>query len=187
MLSWLFFHSIFVLCIILSSFFFRIYLFCFLQDFFPIKPAITHFYMLICQLQLKNYFIHCYVETFLSCNNFDILLVSVSFFQTYYDTYSSCILSYFFLLQISCCIYLSPVLLISLYYFHSDLSLYLVLRFSFFDNKLNQWSHSFLYITKKKKKKIIKKIYKTPPVPFIRLIHTKYHLKKVVDKVYHLH
>ena len=113
--------------------FFRISFFCVLQDFLPIEPAITHFYMLVCQLQLKNYFIHCYVETFLSCNNFfDILLVSVSFLQTYYDTYSSRILSfYFFLLQISFCIYLSPVLLISLYYFYSNFLLYLV-HVSFF-------------------------------------------------------
>ena len=141
--------------------------------------------MLICQLLLKNYFIHCYVETFLPCDIFfDILLVSVSFLQTYYDAYSSHILSfYFFLLQISFFTYLSLVLLISLYYFYINLLLYLVLRFAFFDNKLNQWSHSFLYITNK----IIKTIYKTPPVFFIRLIHTKYPLKKVVDKIYHLH
>ena len=33
MLPWLFFHSFFVLCIILSSFFFKISFFCFLQDF----------------------------------------------------------------------------------------------------------------------------------------------------------
>ena len=139
--------------------------------------------MLICQLLLKNYFIHCYVETFLSCNIFfDILLVSVSFLQTYYDTYSSCILSfYFFLLQISFFIYLSPVLLISLYYFYINLLLYLVLRFGFFD-KLNQRSHSFFYRTKKN----YKKNYKTLPVFFICLIHTKHHLERLVNKVYHL-
>ena len=32
----------------------------------------------------------------------------------------------------------------------------------------------------------MKKNYETPPAFFMRLIHTKYHLKKVVDKVYHL-
>ena len=115
---------------------------------------------------------------------FDILLVFVSFLQTYYDTYSFHILSfYFFLLQISFCIYLLPALLITLCYFYSNLLLYLVSNLCFFDNKLNQCSHSFLYIPKKY---IYKKNHKIPSVFFICLIHTKYHVKKVVDKIYHL-
>ena len=50
--------------------------------------------------------------------------------------------------------------------------LYLVSHLGFFDNKLNQYSDSFLYITKKF---ITKKTYKTPFLsaklePFIMLI-----------------
>ena len=38
------------------------------------------FLLLKLQLQLKNYFTHYYIETFLSCNNFfDILLVFAFF------------------------------------------------------------------------------------------------------------
>ena len=114
--------------------------------------------LLLLKLQLKNYFIYYYIETFLSCNNFfDILLVFVFFLQTYYDTYSSRIFFFsFFLLEISFCIYFLPAFLASLYYFYSNLLLYLVLCFGFFDNKLNQQSHSFLYITKKK---FLKKVH----------------------------
>ena len=122
--------------------------------------------LLLLKLQLKNYFIHYYIETFLPRNNFfDILLVFVFFLQTYYDTYSSRIFFFsFFLLQISFCIYFLPALLASLYYFYSNLLLYLVLCFGFFDNKLNQRSHSFI---QQKKKKILKKVLKK----IMRLIH----------------
>ena len=85
----------------------------------------TILFVAIIKITIKNYFIHYYIETFLSCNNFfDILLVFVFFLQTYYDTYSSRILFfYFFLLQISFYIYLLLVLLISLYHFHQHQSL----------------------------------------------------------------
>ena len=47
--------------------------------------------------QLKNYFIHYFIETFLSRDNFfDIFLVFVSFLQTYYDIYFSHILFFIF-------------------------------------------------------------------------------------------
>ena len=46
------------------------------------------------------------------------------------------------------------------YYFYNNLLLYLASRLDFSDNKLNQYSHSFLYITKKVYNK--KYIYKTP-------------------------
>ena len=55
-ISWLFFYSYFVLCIILSSFFFRIFFFSFLQELLPIKPVIIHFYMLIWRLIKKMFF-----------------------------------------------------------------------------------------------------------------------------------
>ena len=106
--------------------------------------------------RLKIYFMHYYIETFLSRDNFfDTLLVFVSFLQTYCNICSHNILSvHFFLLQISFCIYLLLALLISLYHFHNNLLLYLVLCLGFFDTKLNQHSRSFLYI--------IKIFYKTP-------------------------
>ena len=83
--------------------------------------------------QLKNYFIHYYIETFLRHNNFfDILLVFVSFLRTYCEICFFHILSfYFYLLQISFCIYLLLALLISLYQFHNNLLLYLVSRLGF--------------------------------------------------------
>ena len=105
------------------------------------------------QLQLKkNYFIHYYIETFFVLQYFfDILLVFASFLQTYYDIHCSHIFFFsFFILQISCYIYLLPAPLISLYYFYSNLLLYLVSNLCFFNNRLNQGSHPFLYITKKK-------------------------------------
>ena len=73
----------------------------------------------------------------------------------------------FFLLQISSCIYLFRASLISLYHFHKNILLYLVSCLCFFDIKLNQHSHSFLCIIKRK--------YKTPFLsiklePFIMLI-----------------
>ena len=101
--------------------------------------------------QSKNYFILYYTETFLLRNNvFNILLMFVSFLQTYYSIYSSHILFiYLFLLQISFCIYLLLALLIFFNHFHNNLLLYLVWHLCFFDYKLNQQSHSFLYIIKK--------------------------------------
>ena len=109
-------------------------------------------------LNLKNYFIkititiYYYIETFLSCNNFFyILLVFVSFLQTYCEIYSFRIpFSNFFIFQISFCIYLLPALSISLYYFHVNLFFYLVSNLCFSDNKLNQCSHSFFIYNKKK-------------------------------------
>ena len=100
--------------------------------------------------QSKNYFILYYTETFLPRNNvFNILLIFASFLQTYYSIYSSHILFiYLFLLQISFCIYLLLALLIFFNHFHNNLLLYLVSHLCFFDNKLNQQSHSFLYIIK---------------------------------------
>ena len=96
------------------------------------------------QKTIKIIFIY-YLETFLNHDNFfdnffGILLIFASFLMTYCDIYSSHILFfYFFLLQISVCIYLLLVPLFSL---------------CFFDNKFNQYSqwnciHSFLYTTKK--------------------------------------
>ena len=95
---------------------------------------------------------------------FGILLIFASFLMTYCNIYSSHILFfYFFLIQISVCIYLLLVPLFSL---------------CFFDNKFNQYSqwnciHSFLYTTKKIYKK--KNYDKTPLLsaklePFIMLI-----------------
>ena len=60
---------------------------------------------------------------------------------------------YFFIFQISFCIYLLLALLIFFYHFHNNLLLYLVLRLSFFDNKLNSTLTHFIYN---------EKIYKTP-------------------------
>ena len=122
-----------------------------LMKFFLINPILLNFrvfsVIFYTKQRTKNYFSGLLL-TFSSCNSFfDILLVFVFFLRTYSDTYSFHILSYFFLLQISFCIYLSPVTLISLYFFYSNLLLYSALRFFFY--KLNQWSHSFLYITKK--------------------------------------
>ena len=107
--------------------------------------------------QLKNHFVYYFIETFLPLDNFfDILLIFFSFFQTYYNIYSSNILFfYFFLLQISFCIYLLLAPLISLYHFHNNLFLYLVSRLGLFDNTLNQHSDSLFFY-------IIKKIYKAP-------------------------
>ena len=121
-----------------------------LMKFFLINPILLNFrvfsVIFYAKQRTKNYFSGLLL-TFSSCNSFfDILLVFVFFLRTYSDTYSFHILSYFFLLQISFCIYLSPVTLISLYFFYSNLLLYSALRFFY---KLNQWSHSFLYITKK--------------------------------------
>ena len=86
---------------------------------------------------------------FLSRDNFfDILLVFAYFLQTYCDIYSFHILSfYFFLLQLSFCIYFLPVRLISLYHFYNNLLLYLVPNLCFFDNKLNQHPLTTLLIS----------------------------------------
>ena len=69
--------------------------------------------------KLNQYFIYYYIETFLPHDKFfDILLAFVSFLQTYYDIYFSHILFfYFFLFQLSFCIYLLLVPLISLFLF----------------------------------------------------------------------
>ena len=117
----------------------------------------------------KNYFIHYYIETFLPRDNFfDILLVFVSFLQTYYDIYSSHILFLFFS-SLDKILYLSLACSLNLFYhFHNNLLLYLVSCLGFFDNKLNQhfqWNciHSFLYV--------IKKLQNTDFINQIRTIH----------------
>ena len=108
--------------------------------------------------QLKNYFIHYYIETFLPRDNFFAILLVLGFFlQTYCSIcFFHILFFYFFLLQINFCIYLLLALLIFLYHFHYNLLLYLVSHICFFDNKLNQrnciqrsCTHSFLYIIKK--------------------------------------
>ena len=99
----------------------------------------------------KNYFIHYYIETFLPRDNFfDILLVFVSFLQTYYDIYSSHILFLFFS-SLDKILYLSLACSLNLFYhFHNNLLLYLVSRLGFFDNKLKS-AHSLVFIYDKKK------------------------------------
>ena len=80
---------------------------------------------------------------------FNIILVSVSFLQTYYDIYSFHILSFsFYLLQISFYICFLLTLLVFLDYFHNNLLLYLVLLLFFFFLIINCVIH-FLYIAKK--------------------------------------
>ena len=130
------------------------------------------------QLQLKDNFFHYYIETFLSRNNFlDILLVFVSFLQICCGIYSSYILFFiFFLLQMSFYINFLLSLLISLHYCYSNLLLYLVTNLCFFDGKLNQYSHLFLNITKKKNYKTL--LLSTKLELFIMLIasnHYSYH------------
>ena len=101
-------------------------------------------------LQLKNDFIHFYIETFLPHDKFfDILLIFFFFRHITIFIFSKFSFFYVFLLQISFCIYLLLVLLISLHQFHNDLQLYLVSCLNFFDNRLNRHFHPFLYIIKK--------------------------------------
>ena len=106
----------------------------------------------------QKYFIYYYIDNFQPRGNFfDILLVLVSFLQTYYDICFFHILSFcFFLIQISFCIYLLLAVLIFLYCSDNlllflNLLLYLVSHLCFFDNK---FSHSFFIYSKKN--------YKTP-------------------------
>ena len=107
--------------------------------------------------QLKNYFIHYYIETFLPRDNFFAILLVLGFFlQTYCSIcFFHILFFYFFLLQINFCIYLLLALLIFLYHFHNNLLLYLVSRLCFFDNKLIQrscsqrnFTHSFFIYNK---------------------------------------
>ena len=102
--------------------------------------------------QLKNYFIHYYIETFLLRSNFfDILLVFVSFLQTLQYLFFPYSLLLFFSSSDKF-LYLSLACSLNLFYhFHNNLLLYLILCLGFFYNKLNQHSHPFLY-----NKKIIK-------------------------------
>ena len=93
--------------------------------------------MRITKSQLKNYFIHYYIETFYPRDNFfDILQVFVFFTQANYGICFFHILFLFFIFQISFYIYLLLALLIFLYYDHNNLLLYLVSRLCFFDNKI---------------------------------------------------
>ena len=93
----------------------------------------------------------------------NILLAFVSFLQTYCGIcfFHMSSFFFFFLLQISFCVYLSHALLIFLYNFYNNLLLYLISRLCFFDNKSNQrsFTHPFLYIIK------------TPFISQIRAIH----------------
>ena len=104
--------------------------------------------------------IHYHIETFLlHYKDFNILLSSVLFRQTYYDI---CFfhIPFFksYLLQISFYIYLLQALSIFLYCFHNNLMLYLVLLLCFSDNKS---CHSFFIYNKKK--------YNKTPILSIRL------------------
>ena len=84
--------------------------------------GITKFTAYTIKLKLKNYFIHYYIETLQPRDNFfDILLVFAFFLQTYFGICFFHILSfYFFLLQISFCIYLLLAPLIFLYHFRNN-------------------------------------------------------------------
>ena len=66
MLFWRFFYTFFVLFIILSSFFFWVLFFCFLQDFLSNKPVIIHYYISTWQLIKKIFFllIHNFIFIF---------------------------------------------------------------------------------------------------------------------------
>ena len=77
-LSWLFFYSFFVLCIILSTFFFRIIFFCFLQDFLSIKPVIIQYYTLIWQL-IKKIFI-LLIHNFILISHFSFTIIFLNFY-----------------------------------------------------------------------------------------------------------
>ena len=70
-------------------------------------------------------------------NFFDILLVFIFSLQTYYGIcFFHILFLYFFLLQITLCVYFLLFLLIILCYFHSNLLLCLKSLLWFFDNKL---------------------------------------------------
>ena len=58
-LSCLFFYGFFIMFVILNSFFIGIIFFCFLQDIFSIKPLIIHFYILVCRVNKKYFFLIC--------------------------------------------------------------------------------------------------------------------------------
>ena len=108
----------------------------------------------------KLFFIHYYIETFLPCDSFFWYSFSICFFSS--DILRYLFFPYSLLLFLSSSdkfiyiyiyiyIYILLTFLISLYHIHNNLLLYLVSRFCFFDNKLNQ-----LFF------KYNKKIYKTP-------------------------
>ena len=89
-------------------------------------------------------------------NFFDVLLVFVSFLQTYYGIcFFHILFFYFYLFQINFCNFcnLSLTLLNSFYRFHNNLSHYLVSCLCFSDNKL---CYSFFIHNNNKE------IYKTP-------------------------
>ena len=92
-----------------------------------------HFYTMKRKKKIKKIFILIFWP---DSNFFDILLVFVSFLQTYYDIWFFYIFAFhFFLLRISFCIYLLLALLIVLYHFYNNGLLYLVSHLCFFDNK----------------------------------------------------
>ena len=116
--------------------------------------SITKFTVYTIKSHLKKLFIHYYIETFLSRDNFFWYSFSLSLF-------SSDILWYLFFpyslflffsssdLPLACSLNFS-------WSFHNNFLLYLVSRLCFFDNKsiqrsCSQWNftHSFLYIIKK--------------------------------------
>ena len=98
--------------------------------------------------QLKNYFIHYYIETFFCLAITFLILFSLFFFSS--DILLYLLFPYSIFLFVSSsdnfCIYLLVALLIFFYHFHNNLLLCLVSLLGFFDNRLNQHSHSFLYI-----------------------------------------
>ena len=114
----------------------------FLLTLILLNFSVFLFIFILCNEQKIIYFQQrfCFIIIFFDIL-FDILLASVSFLRTYYDTYSFPILFCFFLLQISFCDYFSPLPLICLCYFYSNLFFNLV-------SNLLQCSRSFLYIPK---------------------------------------
>ena len=91
-------------------------------------------------------------------NVFDILLVFVSFLQTYYDIFFFHIFAFHFIvLEIRFCIYVLLALLIFPYHFYNNLLLYLVSDLYFY-NKFLQKTHSFFTYDKNN--------YKTPFLSF---------------------
>ena len=152
------------------------------NNFFIFYPLLKNF---ICLERARNFFLATIKIFYLPGPGLGILLAPVSFLQTYYDTYSSRFLSfYFFLLQISFCIFLLPALLTSLYYCYSNLFFLFSIksRFVFIISSIHDLTH--FYIFQKKKKKNYKKHYQH--FFLIGLIHTKNHLKRLMGKIYHL-
>ena len=125
--------------------------------------CITKFTAYSIKSQLKNYFIYYYIATFLVFVFFSSDILWYLFFRySHFLFFSSS--DKFLYLSLACTLNF-------FYHFHNNLLRCLVLRLSFFDNKLNQHIHSFLYV--------IKKFYKTPLLltklePFMMLIASSF-------------